>query len=149
MVISSTHRLHGPILFHATAFSIFCLVQTILPRLYPAILGVMMVLFPLLFRRWLGEPGRCWRRLILISPMLLYHHRYIARIPLHLRYHADESAFSYVMVRCICGASALALYLRRRDAVSLGSEIGVHVYRHLRRVHHSHWLLRCFSISAR
>jgi uncharacterized protein (TIGR03663 family) len=74
-----TPLMHGPILFHVTAFFYFLFgANDFTARLYPAILGVLMVLFPLLFRRWLGKTGALLGSiLILISPLLLYHHRYI------------------------------------------------------------------------
>ncbi len=74
-----TPLMHGPILFHVTAlmYSLFG-ANDFTSRLYPAILGVLMVLFPLLFRRWLGRTGALIASiLILISPLLLFHHRYI------------------------------------------------------------------------
>lgn len=74
-----TPMMHGPILFHATAFFYFIFgANDFTSRLYPAILGILMVLFPLLFRRWLGRTGALIASLlVLISPLLLYHHRYI------------------------------------------------------------------------
>ncbi|MBK9750526.1 MAG: TIGR03663 family protein [Chloroflexi bacterium] len=74
-----TPLMHGPILFHATAFFYFLFGDNdYTARLYPAILGVMMVMFPILFRRWLGRTGALLASImILISPLLLFHHRYI------------------------------------------------------------------------
>jgi uncharacterized protein (TIGR03663 family) len=75
-----TPLMHGPVLFHATALSFFLFGDNdFTGRLYPAILGIVMVLMPkLLFERWLGKMGAAVTTvLILISPMLLYHHRYI------------------------------------------------------------------------
>jgi uncharacterized protein (TIGR03663 family) len=74
-----TPLMHGPILFHATAFSYFLFGDNdFTARIYPAVLGVFMVIFPLLMRRWLGTWGAILASIgILISPLLLYHHRYI------------------------------------------------------------------------
>jgi uncharacterized protein (TIGR03663 family) len=74
-----TPMMHGPVLFHVTALMYFLFGDNdFTARLYPAILGVLMVLFPLLFRRWLGRIGALLASfMILISPLLLYHHRYI------------------------------------------------------------------------
>jgi uncharacterized protein (TIGR03663 family) len=74
-----TPLMHGPILFHATAFSYFLFGDSdFSARIYPAVLGVFMVMFPLLMRRWLGRWGAILASIgILISPLLLYHHRYI------------------------------------------------------------------------
>ncbi|MFN8528205.1 MAG: TIGR03663 family protein [Anaerolineae bacterium] len=71
--------MHGPILFHVTAFFYFLFGDNdYVARLYPAILGVLMVMFPLLFRRWLGRSGAILASLmILASPLLMYYQRYI------------------------------------------------------------------------
>ncbi len=75
-----TPLMHGPVLFHATALMFFLFGDNdFTGRLYPAILGVIMVLMPkLLFERWLGKRGAMVASvLLLISPMVLYHNRYI------------------------------------------------------------------------
>ena len=75
-----TPLMHGPVLFHMTALAYFLFGDSdFSARLYPAVLGVIMVLMPkLLFGRWLGKFGAMAASVfILISPMLLYHHRYI------------------------------------------------------------------------
>lgn len=74
-----TPLMHGPILFHATAFfySLFG-VNDFAARVYAAALGVLMVMSPLLFRRWLGTWGTILACvMILISPLLMYYNRYI------------------------------------------------------------------------
>jgi predicted membrane-bound mannosyltransferase/DNA-binding beta-propeller fold protein YncE len=74
-----TPLMHGPILFHANAFfySIFG-DNDFSARLYPAILGIFMVMSPLLFRRWLGKWGTILACvMILFSPLLMYYNRYI------------------------------------------------------------------------
>lgn len=74
-----TPLMHGPILFHATAF-MYALFgdNDFSGRLYAAILGIGMVMSPLLFRRWLGTWGTILACLmILISPLLMYYNRYI------------------------------------------------------------------------
>lgn len=79
-IFQHTPLMHGPVLFHATALAYFLFGDSdFSARLYPAILGVIMVLMPkLLFERWLGKFGAMAASvLILISPMLLFHHRYI------------------------------------------------------------------------
>ncbi len=74
-----TPLMHGPILFHAIAFSYFLFGDSdFSARVYPAVLGILMVMFPFLFQRWLGRTGALLASImILISPLLLYHHRYI------------------------------------------------------------------------
>ncbi|MCB9436189.1 MAG: TIGR03663 family protein [Anaerolineales bacterium] len=74
-----TPLMHGPLLFHATAFFYFLFGPSdFSARIYPALLGVALVMFPLLFRRWLGKVGAVLAAVgILISPMILYYSRYI------------------------------------------------------------------------
>lgn len=90
-----TPLMHGPILFHVNAlmFSLFG-DNDFTGRLYPAILGVLMVMFPLLFRRWLGRTGALLASLmILISPLLLFHHRYMRE---------DTPSIFYTMIMVYC-----------------------------------------------
>ncbi len=74
-----TPLMHGPLLFHMTALSYFLFGDSdFTARLYPAILGVLIVGFPWLFRRWLGRTGALIAVvLLLISPQLMYYNRYI------------------------------------------------------------------------
>nr|MCU0514049.1 TIGR03663 family protein [Anaerolineae bacterium] len=74
-----TPLMHGPILFHAAAFSYYLFGDSdFSARIYTSVLGVLMVLSPLLFRRWLGKWGAILATLmLLISPMVLYYNRYI------------------------------------------------------------------------
>jgi predicted membrane-bound mannosyltransferase/DNA-binding beta-propeller fold protein YncE len=75
-----TPLMHGPVLFHMTALMFFLFGDSdFSARLYPAILGVILVLMPkLLFERWLGKLGAAVTSfLLLISPMILFHNRYI------------------------------------------------------------------------
>ncbi len=76
---SHTPLMHGPLLFHMTALSYFLFGDTdFTSRIYPALLGVGIVMFPALFRRWLGRVGAVITAvLLLISPQLLYYSRYI------------------------------------------------------------------------
>lgn len=75
-----TPLMHGPVLFHAIAFFYFLFGDSdFSARLYPAVLGVMLVMMPkFLFERWLGKLGAMVASvLLLISPMILFHNRYI------------------------------------------------------------------------
>src|SRR5258707_128612 len=75
-----TPLMHGPLLFHMTALMYFLFGDSdFSARLYPAILGIILVLLPrLLFSRWLGKFGSAVASvLLLISPMVLFHNRYI------------------------------------------------------------------------
>ena len=71
--------MHGPILFHMTALSYFLFgVNDFTARIYPALLGVIIVVFPLLFRRWLGRTGAILAGVMLLaSPLMMYYSRYI------------------------------------------------------------------------
>ncbi|MCY3905702.1 MAG: TIGR03663 family protein [Anaerolineaceae bacterium] len=74
-----TPLMHGPILFHATAFFYFLFGDSDFnARIYTSLLGVAIVLMPALFRPWLGRNGALLASLmLLISPVTLYYHRYI------------------------------------------------------------------------
>ncbi len=91
-----TPLMHGPILFHMTALSYFLFGDDdFTSRIYPAVLSVLVTLFPLLFRRWLGRAGALVASfMLLISPLLLYYGRYI-------RHDTPSIFFSLVMVYCV------------------------------------------------
>ncbi len=74
-----TPLMHGPLLFHVTAFIYFLFGDNdFTARIYPAVLGILIVLSPYLFRRWLGRTGSLLASvMILISPLLMYYNRYI------------------------------------------------------------------------
>lgn len=88
--------MHGPILFHATALTYFLFGDNdFVARIYPAVLGVLMVMMPVLFRRWLGTKGAILASvMILISPLLLFYHRYI-------REDTPSIFASLIMVYCV------------------------------------------------
>ena len=71
--------MHGPILFHFTALFYSLFGDTdFTSRLYPAILGVVLTMTPVLFRRWLGRWGALLASIMLLaSPLLMYYERYI------------------------------------------------------------------------
>ena len=74
-----TPLMHGPVLFHTTAFfySMFG-DNDFSARIYTALLGIAIVMFPLLFRRWIGPwPAMIASALLLISPLMMYYNRYI------------------------------------------------------------------------
>ncbi|MDY6878587.1 MAG: TIGR03663 family protein, partial [Chloroflexota bacterium] len=74
-----TPMMHGPFLFHATALSYFLLGDNdFTARLPVALIGVALVAFPYLLRRWLGRTGALITSfLLLISPSIAYYSRYI------------------------------------------------------------------------
>ena len=91
-----TPLMHGPVLFHATALSFYFFGDSDFSgRMYTAALGVLLVMFPLLWRRWLGRWGALLASLmILISPLLLYYNRYI-------RHDTPSIFFGMIMAYCI------------------------------------------------
>jgi len=79
--------MHGPFLFHATALSYFLFSDNdFTARLPVALMGVALVAFPYLFRRWLGRAGALVTSFfLLISPSIAYYSRYIRHdIPIML-----------------------------------------------------------------
>lgn len=94
-VFAHTPLMHGPILFHATALNYFLFGDNdFTARIYPAVLGVLIVMFPLLFRRWLGRWGAILASILfLISPLILYYNRYIRE---------DTPSIFYTLVMVYC-----------------------------------------------
>jgi predicted membrane-bound mannosyltransferase/sugar lactone lactonase YvrE len=70
---------HGPLLYHVNALFYYLLGDNdFSSRVYPAVVGVLVVLFPYLLRKWLGRAGAlCASVFLLISPFVLYYSRYI------------------------------------------------------------------------
>ena len=101
--------MHGPVLFHATAFSFYLFGDNDFSgRIYTALLGVLLVMFPLLMRRWLGKWGALLASLLLlISPLLLYYNRYI-------RHDTPSIFFGLLMAYCILQYLDGAPRFRRR-----------------------------------
>jgi len=91
-----TPLMHGPVLFHATALSFYLFGDSDFSgRIYTALLGVIMVIFPTLLRKWLGRWGAMFAAfLLLISPLLLYYNRYI-------RHDTPSILFGMIMAYCI------------------------------------------------
>ncbi|MBN1814531.1 MAG: TIGR03663 family protein [Anaerolineae bacterium] len=71
--------MHGPFLFHITALSYFLLGDNDFAARVPvALMGVAIVAFPSLLRRWLGQKGALATSFfLLISPSISYYSRYI------------------------------------------------------------------------
>lgn len=128
-----TPLMHGPILFHMTALSYFLFGDNdFTARIYTAVLGVLMVVFPLLFRRWLGRAGALLASImLLISPLVMYYNRYI-------REDTPSIFFTLVMVYCVMMYLNGPLHLRRRARwlyifagamlASLGSKESAFIY---------------------
>ncbi len=91
-----TPLMHGPVLFHATALAFHVFGDSDFSgRVYTALLGVVMVMFPLLLRKWLGRWGALLAStLLLISPLLLYYNRYI-------RHDTPSILFGLIMAYCL------------------------------------------------
>jgi len=80
-----TPLMHGPSLFHITAFSYFLFGDDdFTARLPVALIGVALVALPYWLRRWLGRAGALSTAgFLLISPAIAYYSRYIRHdIPL-------------------------------------------------------------------
>jgi predicted membrane-bound mannosyltransferase/DNA-binding beta-propeller fold protein YncE len=71
--------MHGPFLFQATALSYFLFGDNdFTSRIPVALMGVAIVVFPYLLRRWLGRKGALATSfLLLVSPSIAYYSRYI------------------------------------------------------------------------
>jgi len=71
--------MHGPFLFEATALSYFLFGDNDFSARVPvALMGVALVAFPYLLRRWLGRSGALVTSFfLLISPSIAYYSRYI------------------------------------------------------------------------
>ncbi|MBN1660244.1 MAG: TIGR03663 family protein [Anaerolineae bacterium] len=71
--------MHGPFLFHANALVFFLFGDNdYTARIMPALFGVLLVMSPLLLRRWLTRTGALiTSALLLISPFFLYYSRYL------------------------------------------------------------------------
>jgi len=71
--------MHGPLLFHANAFfyTLFGVTDAT-TRMFPALMGIGVVMLTWFYRRWIGRTGALLAGfLLLISPSLLFHSRYI------------------------------------------------------------------------
>lgn len=95
-VYQHTPLMHGPILFHMTALSYFLFGDNdFTARIYTSLLGIGMVMFPILFRRWLGKWGAILASfMLLISPLIMYYNRYI-------REDTPSIFYTLIMVYCI------------------------------------------------
>ncbi len=71
--------MHGPFLFHANALIYFLFgVSDATARVMPALAGIGTVAVTWLFRRWIGRTGALLTALLLLfSPSILFHSRYI------------------------------------------------------------------------
>lgn len=93
---SHSPLMHGPFLFHITALSYFLFGDNdFTARLPMAIFGIVTVMLPIAFRKQLGREGALAASfLLLISPSILYHARYI-------RQEATILVWTLLTVMCI------------------------------------------------
>ena len=101
---SHTPLMHGPFLFHINAliYSLFG-ASDFTARISVAIFGVVLVALPYFLRRWLGRTGALVTSfMLLISPSIWYHGRYIR----------DEA---YMLVWATVIVWAIFAYLRGRE----------------------------------
>ncbi len=94
-IFQHTPLMHGPVLFHMTALNYFLFGDNdFTARIYPAVLGILMVMFPLLFRPWIGRWGAILACIMfLVSPLILYYNRYIRE---------DTPSIFYTLVMVYC-----------------------------------------------
>jgi uncharacterized protein (TIGR03663 family) len=79
--------MHGPLLYHATALFYWLFgASDFTARLLGVVTGLLLVLSPLLLRKWLGRGGAVAAGLmLLVSPTVMYYSRYIRHdIPVEL-----------------------------------------------------------------
>jgi predicted membrane-bound mannosyltransferase/DNA-binding beta-propeller fold protein YncE len=71
--------MHGPLLFHGTALMYMIFGDNdFAARMFTVILGLLLILSPLLLRRWLGPVGALATGMMLtISPTVMYYTRYL------------------------------------------------------------------------
>ncbi|MFK7801184.1 MAG: flippase activity-associated protein Agl23 [Anaerolineae bacterium] len=105
---SHTPLMHGPFLFHATAFSYWLFgADDFTARIPVAVFGILMVFIPWFMRSWIGRTGAIFAGIILlISPYSLYYSRYIRH---------DV----YVIVWALIIMMGMFHYFRHRDDRSL------------------------------
>jgi uncharacterized protein (TIGR03663 family) len=96
--------MHGPLLFEVTALSYFFFGDNdFTARLPVALMGVALVAFPYLLRRWLGRAGALVTSFfLLISPSIFYYSRYI-------RHDIPAILFALVVIYAVFS------YLREND----------------------------------
>jgi uncharacterized protein (TIGR03663 family) len=96
--------MHGPLLFHVTAFLFFLFGDNnFVARAGPALCGVALIMLPYWFRPWLGRLGAlAASTFILISPAIMQYSR-------HLRHDLFNAVFTVLMF------VALFQYLHSRE----------------------------------
>ena len=85
--------MHGPVLYHATALMYWLFGDSdFSARLFSALMGILLVLSPLLLRKWLGPIGALATGLMLfLSPTIMYYSRY-------MRHDIHVQLFTVMMV---------------------------------------------------
>ena len=111
--------MHGPLLYHATFLSYFLFgASDFTARLLPVVTGILLIMSPLLLRRWLGAAGAVATGvMLLISPVIMMYSRYIRHdIPVELftvlmaisfiRY-LDDRRGKWIVLALAAGAGAI------------------------------------------
>ncbi|MFT5194483.1 MAG: sugar lactone lactonase YvrE [Cellvibrionaceae bacterium] len=155
---SHTPLMHGPFLFHVTAFSYWMFgANDFTARIPVAIFGVLLVFIPWFMRSWIGRTGAIFAGIILlISPYSLYYSRYIrhdvyvivwALIIMvgmfHYFRHRDDRSIYWI-------AAGLALMFATKEVAFIYAAIfgGFIVLRLLFKIGSADWFLKTiFSIS--
>ena len=102
-----TPLMHGPLLFHITALSYWLFGDNdMTARLPVALLGIILVAMPYLFRRWIGRVGALTASfLLLISPFVTYYARYI-------RHDTPAIVWALIIFAAICAY----VYYQRKES---------------------------------
>lgn len=89
--------MHGPLLYHGTALFYALLGPSdFSARMFSVVLGLLLVLSPLLLRKWLGPVGAAAVGLmLLISPTVMYYTRYI-RHDIHVELFTVAMAIGFI-----------------------------------------------------
>lgn len=112
--------MHGPVLYHFTALMYWLFGDTdFSARLFSAIMGILLVLSPLLLRKWLGPIGSLATGLMLfLSPTIMYYSRYM-RHDIHVQLftvlmvvgfirYLDSRQGRWIVLTFACGALNIA-----------------------------------------
>ena len=125
--------MHGPFQFHIVALSYLLFGDNdFAARIPAALFGVMLVIMPIWFRRWLGKTGALVTSFgLLISPILLYYDRYIRNESFIAFFTAlmALALFQFLRTReqkwVYIGSIAIALSMATKEVAYIHGFIGV------------------------
>ncbi len=111
--------MHGPLLYHGTFISYFLFgASDFTARLVPVVTGILLILSPLLLRKWMGRAGAIATGVMLVvSPVIMMYSRYIRHdVPVELftvlmaiafiRY-LDDRRGRWIVMALAAGAGAI------------------------------------------